>query len=459
MVVPWQPSTGSDQTMEYEQEVENFLSSGQTTREAIQAGLEFLRARYEIRQPHSLTPEQIEAEIERRIATAKEALKKIREDSEQMNNDEAREQLRSFHLNSMQFAVFMIAPLGDLKSFVRDSEVLQGKFLNQPNEGAKTKGIMGAVKSSQGKKRKSGTGNNDDTGDGGGEDSDDDGDPSWQPSPKGRSRDKDVARDREGSMCVITQSPDPEVCHIWPFVPTKTQDGVDRTRRILMNSLMAFGGDLRSKLLKLIVPIDGELAASDRAWNMIPMRKDIHNHWGKAYFGLKWIGEQTPRDEAGLTTVKVQWHWLPSRLVDKLRRHDLPKCLPVPKEQKPNDAKRLINLDDEDATGLIRQAMVRIIREPNAVSRLPTAVSASTATVRDQSGHLVQSGRIFILKVQADDLDKTQAVIEAQWLAIQMAALSGAGEVADDLDINPPPSMMQYAKPVTNPTETDTDTD
>lgn len=122
MVVPWQPSTGPDQTTEYEQEVENFLSSGQTTREAIQAGLEFLRARYEIRQPHSSPPEQIEAEIERRIATAKEALKKIREDSEQMNNDEAREQLRSFHLNSMQFAVFMIAPLGDLKSFVRDSE-------------------------------------------------------------------------------------------------------------------------------------------------------------------------------------------------------------------------------------------------------------------------------------------------------------------------------------------------
>jgi hypothetical protein len=124
MVVPWQPSTGPGQTAEYEQEVVNFLSSNQITSEAIQAGLEFLRARYEIRQTNSSTPEQIEAEIERRIATAKEALKKIRKGSEQMNNDEAREQLRSFHLNSMQFAVFMISPLGDLEYFLKYNDGL-----------------------------------------------------------------------------------------------------------------------------------------------------------------------------------------------------------------------------------------------------------------------------------------------------------------------------------------------
>lgn len=216
---------------------------------------------------------------------------------------------------------------------------------------------------------------------------------------------------------------------------------------------------MRNRLLDLITPADGELASSDRAWNMIPMRRDIHHHWGKAYFGLKWVGEQTPRDEAGLTTVKVQWHWLPSRLVDNLPPADLPRCLPVPEGQKPNDAKRLVNLDDEDATGQIRQAMVRTIQEPNAVSRLATNVSASTATVRDPSGHLVQSGRIFTLKVQADDLDKTKTVIEAQWLALQMAALSGADEVADDLDINPPPSVLPYAKPVVIPTAAETDTD
>jgi hypothetical protein len=219
---------------------------------------------------------------------------------------------------------------------------------------------------------------------------------------------------------------------------------------------------LRNRIVDLITLADGELASSDRAWNMIPMRRDIHHHWGKAYFGLKWVGEQTPRDEAGLTNVKVQWHWLPSRLVDKLPPDNLSKCLPVPKGQKPNDAKRLVNLDDEDATGLIRQAMVRTIQEPNAVSRLATNVSTSTATVRDQSGHLVQSGRIFTLKVEADDLHKTQTVIEAQWLALQIAALSGAGEVADDLDINPPPPMLQYAKPVLIPAATEameTDTD
>lgn len=119
MVVPWQPSTGPGQTAEYEQEVGNFLSSNRITSEAIQAGLEFLRARYEIRQPNSSTPEQIEAEIERRIATAKEALKKIRQGSGRMNNDKQREQLRLFHLNSMQFAVFMITPLEHLESFVK----------------------------------------------------------------------------------------------------------------------------------------------------------------------------------------------------------------------------------------------------------------------------------------------------------------------------------------------------
>jgi hypothetical protein len=53
---------------------------------------------------------------------------------------------------------------------------------------------------------------------------------------------------------------------------------------------------------------------------------------------------------------------------------------------------------------------------------------------RDQSGRTVESGCVLAPKIQQEDLDKVETVIEAQWKLLQVAALSGAGEAPDELD-------------------------
>src|SRR5690554_2550414 len=84
--------------------------------------------------------------------------------------------------------------------------------------------------------------------------------------------------------------------------------------------------------------------------------------------------------------------------------------------------------------------MIQSIKQSLADSfcRLPS-FSTKGATVRDQDGRLVESGRFFTLRVETRDLEKTRALIEAQWLAVRMAALSAAAEVADDLSYRSPP--------------------
>ncbi|MBE3041259.1 hypothetical protein IMZ48_01465, partial [Candidatus Bathyarchaeota archaeon] len=69
-------------------------------------------------------------------------------------------------------------------------------------------------------------------------------------------------------------------------------------------------------------------------------------------------------------------------------------------------------------------------------------VSTKGAIARDENGRLIESGRLLTLKVEAKDLDKAKTVIDAQWLALRMAAVSGAAEVADELDKQPPPALL-----------------
>lgn len=51
------------------------------------------------------------------------------------------------------------------------------------------------------------------------------------------------------------------------------------------------------------------------------------------------------------------------------------------------------------------------------------------------------TGNILLIRVREEDLDKTRLLLQIQWLALRMAAKSGAAEVVDDLDPEPPRSL------------------
>lgn len=73
--------------------------------------------------------------------------------------------------------------------------------------------------------------------------------------------------------------------------------------------------------------------------------------------------------------------------------------------------------------------------ETRVNQRVSNAVSIVGSTVRDQSGRIAESERLFTVQVESKGLGKFKAVINAQWLAICIASLSGAGECSDELDL------------------------
>lgn len=251
---------------------------------------------------------------------------------------------------------------------------------------------------------------------------------------------------RDGLVCIATKSVKPDVCHIWPFAANDTYQRRDKLRNALIDNMLTLSPDMRKKLAVLVAPLSGELGGSDKAWNMLSLNTQLHRYWGKAYFGLRWVGvedyplepvpgtREVPRGEAveegeRYATFRVEWHWLPDGILDALRSYSY-----LPKGEKCN-ARRLLDLDSSEAI----ESIVHSLRGP--ISR-PNLISTKGATARDENGHLLESGRVLSLKVDSKDIDKMKVIIEAQWLAVQIAALSGAGEVADELDKDPPPPAL-----------------
>lgn len=211
-------------------------------------------------------------------------------------------------------------------------------------------------------------------------------------------------------------------------------------------STFLLSDDMRGRLIELLAPSNGELGASDKSWNMISINSQLHRYWDNAYFGLKWMGVvgTSKMDVAGpegasrmmatqelkeYVSFRVQWYWLPDRVPDALQSHL------IRPEGERRDAGRQVDLDSEGVLHSVKNALRASAQQPNACS-------TKGAMARDENGRLIESGRELILKVEATDLDKIKTIIEAQWLAVRMAALSGAAEVADDLDTKPPPPLM-----------------
>ena len=195
---------------------------------------------------------------------------------------------------------------------------------------------------------------------------------------------------------------------------------------------------MRKKLVDVLAPFNGELAVSDKAWNMICLSPQLHRWWGKALFGLKWIGEVG--EDGDYSSFKVEWRWLPRKIHDKLGSEFLSHG-----KGDRNSARMFPKLDTEDSL----QAVKRVTFD--AMKSIYRAVGPpmSGAKVYDQSARTVESGCVLTLKVQKEDLDRVKTVIEAQWKLLQVAALSGAGEAPDELDskYRPPPELLPVFTP------------
>ena len=254
--------------------------------------------------------------------------------------------------------------------------------------------------------------------------------------------------ERDGSRCVFTGMPHPHACHIWPFAANNTSEKHRNTRDILTDNVLMLSGSVRRKLADILAPRTGELATSDKAFNMLCMRPDIHVYWGKAYFGLEWLGTKGKPDELGYQSYVVRWNWTPSQLLDKLDPSgagivaDASKRLPF--------AKRHVDLDTDEGSEALTKALIRAFEEPNLVDR-PAPVEdirggehlTLRAAIHSPTIHPIQTGQEFELKVLAEDLETTEFLIKTQWTAMRIAALTGAAEAVDHLLQKRPPPLMR----------------
>lgn len=172
------------------------------------------------------------------------------------------------------------------------------------------------------------------------------------------------------------------------------------------------------------------LANSDEPFNMLTMNPQASRYWGKAYFGLEWhdVGEtRTVVDpktgkETKYTSFRVKWHWLAAKMPDSFASHLTSQTETTLKPR------RLVRLETKKDVKSIEGSLAKVIRQPHHL------FSAKNARLRDEHGRLIETGRIFTLRVESKDLEKTKGMIQAQWIAVRMAAFSEAGEVAYKLD-------------------------
>ncbi|CAH0027667.1 unnamed protein product [Clonostachys rhizophaga] len=268
-------------------------------------------------------------------------------------------------------------------------------------------------------------------------------DASYQPSVKrvkvgkggntiDRNRDAaNEARQRD-QHCIATGCPIFEACHIMPFSANNTSAKLETAREILTDIVMPMISRPDWRIVqKLVVPDNGEIGTSDEACNILCLNTLAHQLFDKAYFALEWIGlsDKGELDDEAYKTVRLRWHWLPNCVADALGQIHLHE-----RATRKGDTGRLLKFGDGSDHGMAT-AIYRHLANASKISSHGVSLS------RTENHRPLVTGNILLIRVREEDLDKTRVLIQIQWLALRMAAISGAAEVVDDLDSEPPGSL------------------
>jgi hypothetical protein len=246
--------------------------------------------------------------------------------------------------------------------------------------------------------------------------------------------------DRDGDICAFTKMTYSDKAHIWPHCINKEPERFRDAHEAIAAFLRAINPTLFTRITRLLNRLDEGgnmvLRCSDKHWNVIKMQTQMHRYWGKARFGLEPLMKTTKLDDK-FSTIRVRWHWLPRQLSDALSRHNAIR--PGGDTSKP--CRLRVDLYKEDLVSVIEEALQDFPGNRDVI--LP----------EDQFGHLkhgryIVTGKCFELKVETEDAPKMTALLEAQWIAIRMAAISGAAEQYDDLRDRMPDWTADAAMPV-----------
>ncbi|KAI3329130.1 hypothetical protein HD806DRAFT_519416 [Xylariaceae sp. AK1471] len=199
----------------------------------------------------------------------------------------------------------------------------------------------------------------------------------------------------DDNACLITSTADPEVRHIIPFASCARPNTVATLRHHLIQTSRIFfsGSDVNSTIDLLA----NEVGGSDKAWNLLCLNQQLHFWWGKPYFGLKYLESEMSTENPDVTIITIQFQWLP-----KLQSR-------IPLQRDAEYIKRFLESETVPKGGVIKAFR--------------------------GSGHPVQTGDTFRIKVSTTDADKMRQALNLQWALVRIAALTGGAE-ALELDDN-----------------------
>ncbi|KAL7933024.1 hypothetical protein V8C35DRAFT_281348 [Trichoderma chlorosporum] len=201
---------------------------------------------------------------------------------------------------------------------------------------------------------------------------------------------KCIVRDR--SSCILTGAAYPEACHIIPFAVNSS--GANAMFSQLCLTIPALMSDSYSmdRLHRLLTPQPG---CSDKSWNMLSLSPTLHTWWKKCVFAFKCIAVNATDEENA--TVRLQFHWMPRNMVN-------PRAPAEPTER-----------DIE--------TMLITVPEPHG------AILGDNHRV---SGRPLETGQTFDISMTAEEAFKMKVMIDAQWVVVRLAAISGLARGWED---------------------------
>ncbi|CAK7563928.1 MAG: hypothetical protein SEPTF4163_001810 [Sporothrix epigloea] len=204
------------------------------------------------------------------------------------------------------------------------------------------------------------------------------------PSPVTRSRHAvRKAKDRDGHMCILTGTDNPEAAHIYPF---SAGPAAGRTKYITM--LVCFWGKEKADAWSRQYCAT---SVTDSAKNLLCLNSQLHFWWGTCRLALRPIRTLDP------CTIKLQLHWL--------RRSRTKPTAPL--------------------SGTFDDIHLLCGGEDDLETWGPQPVAYR------KSGLPLQTGQIFTIRAESPEDLPSFELLDMQWNLLRVAAMSGAAEAED----------------------------
>ncbi|KAL7907008.1 hypothetical protein GGI35DRAFT_457486 [Trichoderma velutinum] len=189
-------------------------------------------------------------------------------------------------------------------------------------------------------------------------------------------REKCLTRDQR--TCILTKTANPDVCRIMPSSVAESKAEISAFLSPVF--LYALLGDSGSNIRWVL--FDAIPGTLDKSWNMLCLHPLVRMWWSECLFGLKCLGIESNGEHS---TVKIQFHWMPMNSV------------------KPH---QLVEPPYDKAVDAMLESMV--------------------SDVQGGYFHGLESGQTFEIQLASEDAIKMKAALDVQWVAVRLAAMSGA---------------------------------